>query len=414
MKKPACIIVDPFVAPHILTHALIEQGIEPIALLVDTWSDPAWKADRIKKAKFAKIIECYNENQLNDLPQQLQDYEILGFVYGREGLSIQKADNIARRFFPQFANPGASEPRIDKYVMHETCRQAGLLVPKQIRIFSESEYQQHHEFIASLLPAIVKPTHSSGSRGVTLCKTLDEVQNAVHHLFQQTYDTGKVDELLIQEQLLGMEYYVDSVSINGKHQICSVHRYNKIPYKNRFIYRWDEALDKRSDESQQCIAYVTKALDAVQLHHGFGHTEVFLTPQGPALIEINARMSGGYGMANKLTKYIYNSNQPEFYAQAISGKADVTTSTAAPLQHGLLICLQNWEPRTIGPLNVAALKKLSSYRDHLMVKEAGTYLKDPESLQDMVAYALLTNTSEAQLFSDAETVIALEKAKQLF
>lgn len=39
---------------------------------------------------------------------------------------------------------------------------------------------------------------------------------------------------------------------------------------------------------------VVRALDAIGLDHGLGHTEVRLTPAGPRIVELNPRQGGGF------------------------------------------------------------------------------------------------------------------------
>lgn len=410
-KKPACLIVDPFVSPHTLCEALKNQRIAPIVLLVDTWTDPNWIANRIKGLQVEKTIECFSAEQIDNLPSQLQEYDVVGFIYGREGPSIAKADAIARKFFPQYANPGDSTLRTDKYEMQEACRRAGLKATKQILIHAEQDIFVQQEFINRLLPAIVKPLHSSGSIGVTACKTFAEVQQAVSVLMGQKIVAGEVKEILIQEQLMGTEYYIDTVSLHGQHTVCDIFRYDKLFCNNSFIYHSQELIDHETKEAQLCIEYVTRALDAVQLQHGLAHTEVFLTESGPCLIEINPRISGGYGIVNKLVKYAYSTNQAEIFAKGLAGEISPVTKLSGC---AMILDLQNWIPRTIGKFDEAALKKFSSYQEHIVLKTEGTYLGQPQSLLDTVASILLWGPSRDQVYQDAEEIFSLEKSGKLF
>lgn len=413
-KIPACIIVDPYVSSQVLCQGLRNRGLEPIALIVNDWSDPVWKANRLQGISFAKMIECLTPEQIADLPQKLQEYDIKGFIYGHEGKAIKKADNIARKFFPQFANSGDSIIRTDKYHMQEACRNAGLKAVRQFLIHSLADIQTQQKAITALLPVVIKPLYSAGSEGVTTAHTFAEVKKSVEDLLGQTVMMGKVNEILIQEQLQGTEYFVDTVSVNGKHTACAVFRYKKIFYNNKIIYRYEELVDHRSDEAQSCIEYIIQVLNAIQFQNGLAHSELFLTAAGPCLIEVNGRISGFYGTINTLVKYVYHCNQVEYLADLLLGKNPEPPLASAGTQHAMLLNLQNWRPRVISEFNPTELNKFPSYREHYMTKTAGTRMDEPNQLQDTVAYISLAHSSQQQLFADAEAIFALEKAEVLF
>lgn len=415
-KKPACLIVDPYISGSMLCNALIAEGIAPIGILVDNWSDTDWRAERIKDIPFAKLINCFSAAEINNLPNAVEEYEIKGMLYGREGKSIYTADIIAQRYFPQFANLGDSAPRANKYAMHEACRQQGLLIAKQLHLSSSHISTAQQASINNMLPVVVKPTYGSGSQGVIICENFFEVEAAVKSLFSESFTLGEVSELIVQQQLMGTEYFVDMASIKGQHTACAIFRYHKILVNNRFIYQWAELVDHRSEEARACIHYVTQALTAIGMCNGLTHTELFITSQGPALIEVNPRVSGAYGIMNKMAKLAYDTNQIEFFAQALSGVPKVypCRENHSPNGYTLDLLLQNWTSRKIGKLNIEALQKFASYHGHVLLKNEGTEMGVPTSLEDAVAHVILWHTSEQQLHEDAQAILALEKAELLF
>ena len=414
MKPRACLIIDPFVSPKILSQALLDEKIVPIAIITDTWSDPQWKMDRMKEAYFEEIFECFTNRQITELAKKLKKYEVVACIYGREGKSIYKADFITHTLFPQFANPGQSSWRTDKFAMQEICRNYGLHTVRQLRIDSEHSLIAQTELITSLLPVVVKPSQASGSLGVAICNTLDEVTQAIKFLLGKKFATGIIDEVIIQKQLHGTEYFIDTVSLNQQHTICGIFRYKKVLFGNTWVYHWTESVDHQTKEAKSCIEYVTNVLDAVQMHHGLAHTELFLTNQGPCLVEINPRISGSSGFINKMAKYLYGMNQAECFAKALTSNKKLEP-LAKPLNvHALILSLQNWKPRAIKNFNAALLQNFLSYREHIVLKKAGSYLDTPKSLHDTVAYVLLVNPSLEKLHQDAEKIFTLEENECLF
>lgn len=411
-KQPACLIVDPVVSPIILCQALLAQDIAPVAILTNTWSDHEWLLARMQGAAFSKVIECYTQQQLDDLPNQLNDYTVLACIYGGDLQTVANTDAITQRFFPQFANGKNSSDRMDKYAMHEACRIHGIKSAQQLHVKSPHLTVTEQETIQKLLPVVVKPSQAAASQGVSICNTLSEVQTALTALLGSVYlATGAVDEVTIQERLLGTEYFVDTVSFAGKHYPCAVFRYQK----DNMIYRYAELVDPMSAEGRACIEYVLSALDATGMRHGLAHTELFLTPTGPCLIEINPRVSGAFGAPNKLGKYAYGINQVEFFAKLLKNPLQTAPiATTQPPSYGVFISLQNWTPRIIGKLNVAELKKFPSYRDSQQIKAPGTAMDRPHSLYDLVGVVLLHSSSKEQIQKDTAAILQLEEANQLF
>lgn len=72
------------------------------------------------------------------------------------------------------------------------------------------------ENLAISLPLILKPASGSGSIGVKLCKTKEEVLQHATLLLE----SNKV--VLMQQYIEGDEYSVESISIDGKHHIIGI------------------------------------------------------------------------------------------------------------------------------------------------------------------------------------------------
>jgi predicted ATP-grasp superfamily ATP-dependent carboligase len=411
-KQPACLIVDPVVAPITLTEALLQEGIAPIAILSNTWSSREWYQTRMHGGKFEKIIEGYTPQQIEELPKQIKEYEILACIYGGDLQTVANTDAITQRYFPQFANSPNSEVRMDKYAMHEACRAYGIKAARQLRVAATTLTAAEEAQIKEILPVVVKPSKSAASQGVSVCKTIAEVTTALTDLLGTTYNaTGEVEEVTIQEQLLGSEYFVDTVSIDGKHYPCAVIRY----HKQGFIYRYADLIDPESAEGQACINYVLSVLEATGMRHGLAHTEIFLTPTGPCLIEINPRISGVLGLMNKLAKRAYGMSQAELFAKLLKNP-----KTKGPLHdvkkphYGVAISLQNWTPRKIGTLDVAKLEQLHSFYYAQQMKPAGTEMGAPTTLHDLVGIVLLYSDSAEQVEQDTKTILKWDEAGQLF
>jgi hypothetical protein len=83
------------------------------------------------------------------------------------------------------------------------------------------------------------------------------------------------------------------VSCAGQRYVCGIWQYEKslLP-SGKNIYDKDILVDPDSDPAPALIAYVDEVLKALNIGWGPAHAEVIVTPDGPALVEIGARLNG--------------------------------------------------------------------------------------------------------------------------
>merc|ERR1712178_394386 len=68
-------------------------------------------------------------------------------------------------------------------------------------------------------------------------------------------------------------------------------------------------------EQDALTSYVFRVLDAVGLRFGPCHTEVMMTPRGPVLVEVNARMHGLQGPL--MTEFATGTNIAKYMADVM-------------------------------------------------------------------------------------------------
>ncbi|MDE4947087.1 uperin family protein, partial [Francisella tularensis subsp. holarctica] len=79
----------------------------------------------------------------------------------------------------------------------------------------------------------------------------------------------------------------DAFSINGKHYISSIQKYDKLIFKGKPIPISSE-LEKDPTILEIITQYIEPVLTALGLVNGFSHSELFLTADNkPVLIELN-------------------------------------------------------------------------------------------------------------------------------
>jgi len=185
--------------------------------------------------------------------------------------------------------------RRDKKVQQELVKAAGM---RSVRQAGGAEFSEVEAFLQTeRYPLIVKPLDSAGSDGVMLCHTFEEAkQHFLSIIGKEMINGGICEMVLCQEFLIGREYVVDIVSLNGVHKVVMTWLYDKRPANgSAFVYFGDIPVDPGSPESLQLIPYARKVLDAIGVSNGPSHGEIIMTEEGPCLVEMNCRTHGGDG-----------------------------------------------------------------------------------------------------------------------
>ncbi|WP_405436811.1 ATP-grasp domain-containing protein [Streptomyces avidinii] len=182
----------------------------------------------------------------------------------------------------------------DKSALRERLRTAGVRQPRYALV---REPDGAAAAVARTgLPCVVKPADDSGSTNVLLCADEAEVRAQIKRIL--AIDTNvrgmpTARTVLVEEYLEAPEYSVEMFSQDGQ-AVCvgiTAKSVTATPYFVEHRHLFPAPLPATT--AQQITETVTAALDAAGIRLGATHTEVKLTTDGPALIEINPRPAGG-------------------------------------------------------------------------------------------------------------------------
>ena len=126
-----------------------------------------------------------------------------------------------------------------------------------------------------LKKVVVKPIYSAGSVGVRLCDNKEEMIQAIEDVFSLKGIYGNdLDELLIQEQIEGEEYVINTVSCNGIHRLTSIWKYKKEKTsEGGNIYDYVEAVVELDINETTLVEYAYDVTDAIGIKYGPVHGE---------------------------------------------------------------------------------------------------------------------------------------------
>ena len=290
MNRPV-VIVDPLSAGIELAPTFKARGIPAVAVTFKAMDEIGFGI-KVQTSDFIEIIP-----EQPNLVEVLKKYNPIAIIPGDER-GVPLAEHLTEALTPQLANdPKKSLHRLHKALMQKALHEAGVSAIKTLNTSSENEVDtwiKENELVDS--PLIIKPPISAGSDKVFHISAKGDWKKAFNCvLTEPSKITGKMNEtVVVQEQVIGTEFAVGTVSANGKHYLAHLIKYNKTSLHNRkTIFDYVEFVPYSEKVHGELFDYTQKALDALGIRWGAAHNEIMLTPKGPRLIESGARLCGG-------------------------------------------------------------------------------------------------------------------------
>jgi hypothetical protein len=331
MKRPV-VIVDPLSSGIELAPTFKARGVPAIAVTLKNEEWPEF-GSRMKPSDFVEVIP--DQPGIEDL---MRKYDPIAIIPGTEE-GIPLAERLAGLLTPRLANdPEKALHRSHKAFMQKALKEAGVPALKTLHTASEDEAEAWlEENGLKGEPFIIKPPTSSGSEMVFHIGAGEDWKKAFRLILTQpSVISGKPSEtVVIQEQAIGTEYAVGTVSADGRHYLVHLIKYNKTSSGERkTVFDHVEFVPYDREVLGDLFDYTQQALDALGVRWGATHTEVMLTKKGPRLIESSARMIGGpvVGFARAATGSSQADKLAEIYVDGdVKTKEFVFKKTVVPV-----------------------------------------------------------------------------------
>ncbi|MFE3579018.1 pyridoxal-phosphate dependent enzyme [Streptomyces vinaceus] len=182
----------------------------------------------------------------------------------------------------------------DKSALRERLRAAGVRQPRYALVREPAGAEA--AVARTGLPCVVKPADDSGSTNVLLCADEAEVRAQIERILAigtNVRGMPTARTVLVEEYLDGPEYSVEMFGGDGQTVCVGVTAKSVTPGPHFVEHRHLFPAPLPAATAQLITDTVTAALDAAGIRLGATHTEVKLTADGPALVEINPRPAGG-------------------------------------------------------------------------------------------------------------------------
>ncbi|RWP25030.1 MAG: ATP-grasp domain-containing protein [Mesorhizobium sp.] len=270
---------------QLYVQAAQRLGLHPITLSADPTQYEYLAAENLQTIRVdidnldALIQEC------SRLHATFGIAGITGFAGDDESISAT-VGKLCRCFDLPGPNPASIEQCYDKFVQRQLLAEAGVAIPAYRLAANATDVESSAAEIG--LPVIVKPVVGSGSMGVRLCRSPDELAEHTAYLLEGKHIWRSPPRVLVEEFAEGPAYVA---AVMG-HEVVGIVAADYHPPPH-FVYRECTFPAPLTDEEHERMADVSlSCLPALGLDWGPKSVELRLTKRGPVVIEVNPRLSG--------------------------------------------------------------------------------------------------------------------------
>jgi biotin carboxylase len=258
-------------------------------------------------------------------------------------------------------------------------------------------------------PVILKPAMGYGTIGVRLCENPDKLARELETL--RTMDMASYDiesrDLLLEEYLEGEEIVVDTMADHGDVAAIALWQYEKVNFHGTRMYKYTRLLDPEGSESRTIVPVALAAVRALGIRFGPCHVEMMVTPRGPKILEVGARMAGGHH--SDLTRATTGIDVERATVEAFLGlRPRFDREQRRPKRWGLIaVLMTDREGEIVEILGMDEIRSLPSFQAEYMRARVGCRSTVTRDLMTLPGMIHLTHENPAQLERDGEACLRL-------
>ncbi len=273
-----------------------------------------------------------------------------------------------------------AERATDKIKMRRCLKEAGVPVPDFRAVWS---FEEAEKAMAELpFPIVVKPCDNMGARGVKKITKPEDLKTA----FREAKEASVSGNIILEEYMDGPELSIDALVHNGQIEITGVadRIIEKPPYFVEMGHTMPSA--RPQFELDEAIDVFKSALRALGVTIGAGKGDIRLTSEGPKIVEVASRLSGGwmsaytYPLSSGVNLYraaieIILGGKPSF----LKPKKDwVSAERALIAEPGKILSIKG----------VDEAKKIKGVAEVILLKEPGDMVSEMKSNMGKVGYVI--------------------------
>lgn len=245
----------------------------------------AWEDGAVGKANadYFYPISIIEKEKILDMCREIEPDGVCSIASDLASITV---NYVAENLGLSCNNTKYTEIQTNKYAMRKALSSAGIACPKFVLVEKDFDISVLSDFS---FPIIVKPTDRSGSRNIMKLESLEGVEQAVKDACATSFE----HKAIIEEYIFGDEYSMETISYKGNHHyLATTKKYTTgAPHFIETGHKQPSGLpDDINDKAKEIVI---KALDALHIENGAGHSEFKVDKDGNIkIIEIGARMGG--------------------------------------------------------------------------------------------------------------------------
>lgn len=410
--KDTILIIDPIISATYLATRLAEEGFSVIALQT-LHNLPSYFS--FKNVPFDAIVT--SSGKIEEDMYNLSQYKDLHIISGFTGLtlSVPYAEKLLQTVFSNsetVANdPATSYMRTNKFSMNHALSIAGAPSLQQALIEEhlplDDKVTKATDFFNLIQKdCVLKPdSGSAGSYGVSTIQSGHDIKKYFEKRSNRAALLCNRTNFVIQEKLLGMEYWVDLAAFSGEVLISGIGAYHKEQQDNQFEYQWIDTFDLYDTELIGIKKFIREVATVLGIKNGLYHIELMKTESGYRLIEVNSRISGIHGLLNVMAKSMNGFDQIDAYLSLLKNKNINNNSTKL---YNRCYFLKN-KKGNFSAFNKNEIESLPTVSTlHVLKTQESNFDASSQTVLDTVALIRLEAKSQQEIDTDTERLQFIE------
>jgi biotin carboxylase len=259
-------------------------------------AEPTWQAPHVVGSSHVDLVDrarlIPDQERLVEAARAVAAiYPVVGAFSYDETLVVSTAAITDRLGLRGLTSSGVDNCR-NKHRTRQLLTAAGLVQPRFALVQDEAAARATARSFG--YPVVLKPRGMGASIGVVRAADDEDIAagfpiaEAASHAGSPSYEGG----VLVEEFLRGPEISIDGAVVDGEYEPMFVahKRIGLEPFMEEIGHVVDAADPLLHDPELRRV--LSTAHRALGVRDGMTHTEVKLTPRGPAIVEVNARLGG--------------------------------------------------------------------------------------------------------------------------
>jgi len=273
-----------------------------------------------------------------------------------------------------------AERATDKIKMRQVLQEKGVPVPDFRPIWTLEDCRQAINDMP--LPLVIKPCDNMGARGVRKIESIDDLVPA----FREAKEASISGKLILEEFMEGVELSLDALVYENEIHITGVadRIIERAPYFVEVGHTLPSILP--AGQQAQAVEVFKQAISALGIDIGAAKGDIKITSEGPKIVEIAARLSGGW-----MSAYTYPlATGVNLYKAAIQialgeNPTDLTPKTSLVSAERSLLPPAG---KILSIRGVEEARKIKGVKEIILMKEAGDMAEEPRSNMGKVGYVI--------------------------